>query len=282
MNTRHTHPHQEAQQHIDVGERRDLQPNEAQRSSEGPRPTPEFEQQLDVEEDERNQRFLEAPGPDLSGTARPVRTSDINVEELESATTQSPDGLSASNGSFGRLTVLELTDGTRVVPHVTPIKFTALCKKEMTGSGDNEDLGKESGIASVAETPVVSSTSQCSNGSRLETPLILRRGKRRRRHSSQSHDGGYSHSEADSTTYEEGTLHEPVEIVSLELLQYSTVGGRYFRRRKNGGARLSNALPSGTFSVPSAAFGHAHALEIGTPSLLIAVAPECVSASILL
>ncbi|KAM7281316.1 uncharacterized protein ISCGN_006398 [Ixodes scapularis] len=74
MNTRHTHPHQEAQQHIDVGERRDLQPNEAQRSSEGPRPTPEFEQQLDVEEDERNQRFLEAPGPDLSGTARPVGT----------------------------------------------------------------------------------------------------------------------------------------------------------------------------------------------------------------
>ncbi|KAM7281182.1 uncharacterized protein ISCGN_005682 [Ixodes scapularis] len=65
---------QEAEQHIDVGERRDLQPNEAQRSSEGPRPTPEVEQQLDVEEDERNQRFVEAPGPDLSGTARPVRT----------------------------------------------------------------------------------------------------------------------------------------------------------------------------------------------------------------
>lgn len=159
---------------------------------------------------------------DINDLLSPLK--DINVEELESATAQNPEGSSASNGSFGRLTALDLVDGTSVTPHVTPIKFTSLIKKEAAGSRGGCELGKESGVGPVAETSVVSSTSRCSNanGSRLETPPILRRGKRRRQ-SSQSHDPSYSHLEADSTTFEDSGLHEPVEMVALELLQYPTI-----------------------------------------------------------
>lgn len=133
---------------------------------------------------------------DINDLLSPLK--DINVEELETATAaRSP------SGSFGQLTALDLVEGTCVTPHVTPVKFATsdgvLQLKDVTN----------------AEVDVVSSTSH-SSSSRLVTPPILRRGKRRRLRSAQSHDSDYSHLEADSTTYDEaGLCDESVEVSIL-------------------------------------------------------------------
>nr|XP_037288547.1 myb-related protein B-like isoform X3 [Rhipicephalus microplus] len=131
---------------------------------------------------------------DINDLLSPLK--DINVEELETATAaRSP------SSSFGQLTALDLVEGTCVTPHVTPVKFATL-----DGVLQLKDV-------SNVEVDRVSSTSH-SSSSRLVTPPILRRGKRRRLRSAQSQDSDYSHLEADSTTYEEaGLCDESVEGV---------------------------------------------------------------------
>lgn len=132
---------------------------------------------------------------DINDLLSPLK--DINVEELETATAaRSP------NGSFGQLTALDLVEGTCVTPHVTPVKFTT-----SDGVAQLKDITN-------TEVDVVSSTSH-SSSSRLVTPPILRRGKRRRLRSAQSHDSDYSHLEADSTTYDEGALCDDSVEVSI-------------------------------------------------------------------
>lgn len=130
---------------------------------------------------------------DINDLLSPLK--DINVEELETATAaRSP------SSSFGQLTALDLVEGTCVTPHVTPVKFATL-----DGVLQLKDV-------SNVEVDRVSSTSH-SSSSRLVTPPILRRGKRRRLRSAQSQDSDYSHLEADSTTYEEaGLCDESVEV----------------------------------------------------------------------
>ncbi|XP_075739070.1 myb-related protein B isoform X3 [Rhipicephalus microplus] len=133
---------------------------------------------------------------DINDLLSPLK--DINVEELETATAaRSP------SSSFGQLTALDLVEGTCVTPHVTPVKFATL-----DGVLQLKDV-------SNVEVDRVSSTSH-SSSSRLVTPPILRRGKRRRLRSAQSQDSDYSHLEADSTTYEEaGLCDESVEVSIL-------------------------------------------------------------------
>lgn len=164
---------------------------------------------------------------DINDLLSPLK--DINVEELESATTQSTEASSDTNGSFGRLTALDLVEGTAVTPRVTPIKFTTICGKGTSGFSGTEERSKGSNgpAAPVLEVSVVSSTSQ-SNSSRLVTPTILRRGKRRRLRSTQ--DSDYSHLEADSTTLED-LRNEEAEALELEILGFpSLLPQRTFHR----------------------------------------------------
>lgn len=122
-----------------------------------------------------------------------------------------------SNGSFGQLTALDLVEGTCVTPHVTPVKFATCADGAPLQLGD---------VTNTSEVHVVSSTSShCSSASssRLVTPPILRRGKRRRLRSAQSHDSDYSHLEADSTTYDEVGLCDESGSVEVNILGFPSV-----------------------------------------------------------
>ncbi|XP_072141450.1 myb-related protein B-like isoform X4 [Dermacentor andersoni] len=153
---------------------------------------------------------------DINDLLSPLK--DINVEELETATAAaapSPPVVPDSNGSFGQLTALDLVRGTCVTPHVTPVKFTTCA-----------DGAPPSQLGDVTEVHAVSSTTShgsSASSSRLVTPPILRRGKRRRLRSAQSHDSDYSHLEADSTTYDEGGLCDESESVELNILGFPSV-----------------------------------------------------------
>lgn len=146
---------------------------------------------------------------DINDLLSPLK--DINVEELESATARSPSDIPDSNGSFGQLTALDLVAGTGVTPHVTPVKFA---------DGGEQPRDMTAGTACVV--PEVSSTSHCSSGG-LVTPPILRRGKRRRLRSVQSHDSDYSHLEADSTTYDDVALVSQVEVLEADILGFPSL-----------------------------------------------------------
>ncbi|XP_077499540.1 myb-related protein A-like isoform X3 [Amblyomma americanum] len=155
---------------------------------------------------------------DINDLLSPLK--DINVEELESATARSPSEIPDGNGSFGQLTVLDLVAGTGVTPHVTPVKFGSPTQQKFTDGAERlRDVA-----ASVV--PEVSSTSHCSSGgsSRLVTPPILRRGKRRQLRSVQSHDSDYSsHLEADSTTYDDVALVSEVEVFEADILGFPSL-----------------------------------------------------------
>ncbi|CAN8004139.1 unnamed protein product, partial [Ixodes hexagonus] len=111
---------------------------------------------------------------DINDLLSPLK--DINVEELESATTRSPHGSSASNGSFGRLTALDLVDGTSVTPDVTPIKFTTLSSKETAGTGSNPlDVSVDNISIHALDNHVTFSAVSCENKKKRNIPLLLLR-----------------------------------------------------------------------------------------------------------
>ncbi|XP_064476686.1 myb-related protein B-like isoform X2 [Ornithodoros turicata] len=169
---------------------------------------------------------------DINDLLSPLK--DINVEELQTAP-QGSVGSTDSRGSFGMLTALDLVCGTTVTPSVTPIKFTSIRKKETAG---NEEETPSEGTTQREGIVEVTSTSQ--NNSRLVTPPILRRGRRRRLRSVQSQDSDYSHLEADSTTFDDCPSRD-------EVLEMDPIGFPSLHQERGGGASaagLDRPVPS--------------------------------------
>lgn len=108
---------------------------------------------------------------------------DENIQPPDSWITDKKSSLISSTSSdtdngFGGLTSLDLISGTDVNPGVTPIKFTALNKKDLRFDGRAIEKLKSPGRL----IPIASKVA-----SKLSTPpTILRRGKHRRKHSRSS------------------------------------------------------------------------------------------------